>query len=97
MEHRIDRATTPDDASRVLNGDVGTTPSASAIPWSAYDPDMQPIPLATILPADVDPTSCKLHCAVFNGEKHPIDVLANDPEEWQGWNWWRAGTNDFNR
>ena len=29
--------------------------------------------------------------------EHPIDVLANDPAEWQGWNSWRAGKNDFNR
>lgn len=58
---------------------------------------MQQICLEALLPADFDPTTCKLHCAVFNGEKHPIDVLANDPAEWQGWNSWRSVKNDFNR
>jgi hypothetical protein len=58
---------------------------------------MQPIPLASLLPAGFDATTCKLHCAVFNGENYPIDVLANDPEEWQRWNSWRGDKNDFNR
>lgn len=58
---------------------------------------MQQISLEALLPVDFDPTTCKLHCAVFNGDEHPIDVLANDPAEWQGWNSWRAGKNDFNR
>jgi hypothetical protein len=56
-----------------------------------------PIPLASLLPANFDPASCKVHCAVFNGEKYPIDVLANDPVEWQRWNSWRPDTNAFNR
>lgn len=58
---------------------------------------MEAIPLAALLPREFDPATCKLHCAVFNGEKHPIDVLANDPEEWRGWNSWRGDKNDFNR
>ncbi|WP_420452372.1 GIY-YIG nuclease family protein [Ilumatobacter sp.] len=58
---------------------------------------MQQIALGSLLPADFDATTCKLHCAVFNGEEHPIDVLANDPAEWQGWNSWRSVNNDFNR
>lgn len=58
---------------------------------------MQQISLEALLPVDFDPTTCKLHCAVFNGDEHPIDVLANDPVGWQEWNSWRAGKNDFNR
>ena len=58
---------------------------------------MQPIALASVLPADLDPSTCKLHCAVFNGQNHPIDILANDPAEWQRWNSWRGDKNDFNR
>jgi hypothetical protein len=39
---------------------------------------MQPlIPLASLLPANFDPASCKVHCAVFNGQDYPIDVLTN--------------------
>ena len=56
-----------------------------------------PIPLASLLPANFDPASCKVHCAVFNGQKYPIDVLANDPAEWQRWNSWRPDTNAFNQ
>jgi hypothetical protein len=55
------------------------------------------IPLASLLPAGFDPSQCKLHCAVYNGEAYPIDVLANEPEEWQRWNSWRNVNNDFNR
>ena len=58
---------------------------------------MQQISLEALLPVNFDPTTCKLHCAVFNGDEHPIDVLANDPAGWQGWNSWRAGKDDFNR
>ena len=52
-------------------------------------------PLRALL-GDLDPKQCKLHCAVFNGERHPIDVLATDWAEWVGWNSYRGGRNDFN-
>lgn len=58
---------------------------------------MEPISLASLLDAAVDPAQCKLHCAVFNGEQYPIDVLSNDPHEWENWNRWRGPRNDFNR
>jgi len=58
---------------------------------------MDPISLATLLPPDFDPAHCKLHCAVYNGEAFPIDVLSNDPDEWQRWNSWRNVNDDFNR
>ena len=58
---------------------------------------MEAIPLAALLPAAVDPATCKLHCAVWNGDEHPIDVLSNDPEGWEGWNSYRSNKDDFNR
>lgn len=58
---------------------------------------MDRIPLATLLPADLDPAHCKVHFAVYNGEAYPIDVLGNDPVEWQRWNSWRNANDDFNR
>lgn len=58
---------------------------------------MEAIPLAALLPAGLDPAECKLHCAVFNGERHPIEVLATSWDEWQGWNSWRNVNDDFNR
>ncbi|HEX8079127.1 MAG TPA: GIY-YIG nuclease family protein [Jatrophihabitans sp.] len=58
---------------------------------------MEPIPLSSLLGSAVDPAQCKLHCAVFNGEHYPIDVLSNDPHEWEKWNRWRGPRNDFNR
>lgn len=58
---------------------------------------MDPIPLSSLLDQDVDPVLCKLHCAVWNGEQDPIDVLSNDFEGWQGWNSYRGSKDDFNR
>jgi len=55
------------------------------------------IPLRSFLPESVDPALCKLHCAVWNGENHPIDVLARDWEEWTDWNRWRSNRDEFNR
>lgn len=57
---------------------------------------LQPIPLRSLL-GDLDPVRCKLHCAVWNGSRHPSDVLAADWEEWIRWNRWRSAKNDFNR
>lgn len=56
-----------------------------------------PIPLAALLPAGFDPTQVKLNCAVWNGEAHPIEVLATDSDEWANWNRWRNVNDDFNR
>jgi hypothetical protein len=57
---------------------------------------MADIKLPTILPLD-NPSQYKLHCAVWNGKKQPLDVFVNDREEWHGWNRYRPGRNDFNR
>jgi len=58
---------------------------------------MEAIPLAALLPVGLDPTAFKVHFAVWNGIKQPIDVLATNQEEWQGWNSWRSVKDDFNR
>lgn len=55
------------------------------------------IPLSALLPDGFDPTQVKLNCAVYNGEAHPIEVLATDPAEWVNWNRWRNVNDDFNR
>ena len=39
----------------------------------------------------------KLHLAANNGDEEPLDVFARDFYEWQGWNEWRGGRNDFTR
>ncbi|WP_272002851.1 GIY-YIG nuclease family protein [Roseovarius sp. ZX-A-9] len=39
----------------------------------------------------------KVHAARWNGEHQPLDVLAEDPEGWIGWNSWRNAKNEFNR
>lgn len=58
---------------------------------------MEPIPLRELL-GNIDPSSCKLHCAVFDGTDHPIDVLSTSWDEWVGWNEWRSSSRDeFNR
>lgn len=58
---------------------------------------MEAIPLLDLLPDAVVPTQCKLHCAVWNQENHPIDVLARDWDEWTDWNRWRSNRDEFNR
>ena len=58
---------------------------------------MEAIPLTAVLPEALDPKVFKVHFAVWNGEQHPIDVLATDQEEWRGWNSWRSVKDDFNR
>lgn len=54
------------------------------------------IPLRSVI-GNLDPASCKLHCAVWNGESQPVDVLARSWDEWLGWNSWRGHRDDFNR
>lgn len=56
-----------------------------------------PIALSALLPGRFDPVDTKLHCAVYNGNEYPSDVLANDWDEWVGWNQWRETNDDFNR
>lgn len=58
---------------------------------------MTAIPLAALLPPGFDPTEAKVHFAVYNQFDYPIDVLANDPDEWKGWNEYRSNKDDFNR
>ncbi len=58
---------------------------------------MEAIPLTALLPQSLDPKAYKVHFAVWNQIKHPIDVLATNQEEWQGWNSWRSVKDDFNR
>lgn len=54
------------------------------------------IKLSNILPLS-NPKEFKLHCAVWNGEKKPLDVFASDREEWHGWNRYKGKQNWFNR
>src|SRR4051812_18343629 len=56
----------------------------------------QSIPLRWLL-GELEPSECKLHCAVWNGEDHPVDVIARSWEAWTDWNRWRGEKNDFNR
>lgn len=60
------------------------------------EPGALPIPLRGLL-GDLNPAECKLHCAVWNGKEHPIDVLARSWEEWVQWSRWRGARDDFNR
>lgn len=59
-------------------------------------PALNPIALRGLL-GDLDPSTCKLHCAVSNGLVEPIDVLATDWNEWVGWSRYRGQTDHFNR
>ncbi|HOO49906.1 MAG TPA: GIY-YIG nuclease family protein [Alphaproteobacteria bacterium] len=39
----------------------------------------------------------KIHFARWNGHNQPLEVWARDEEEWQGWQEYYPGRNDFNR
>jgi hypothetical protein len=39
----------------------------------------------------------KLHFARWNGDVQPLEVWARDKQEWQGWQEYWPGRNDFNR
>jgi hypothetical protein len=70
--------------------------SALVSDWSSFASVAAVIPLRSLV-GDLDPTVCKLHCAVWNGEEYPIDVLARSWDKWVGWNSWRGTRDDFNR
>ena len=44
-----------------------------------------------------DLTDYKVHFARWNGEVQPLEVWARDKQEWQGWQEYRPGRDDFNR
>lgn len=54
------------------------------------------IPLRTLI-GELDPATCKLHCAKYNGQTHPLDVLAGDWKKWVLWNRYRPERDEFNR
>ena len=70
--------------------------SALVSNWSSFASVAAVIPLGSLI-GDLDPTVCKLHCAVYNGEQYPIDVLASSWHDWVRWNSWRGPRDDFNR
>ena len=55
----------------------------------------------TILLRDIwsfpSPQNYKLHFARWNGKNQPLEVWARDKGEWQGWQEYRPGRDDFNR
>ena len=42
-------------------------------------------------------TDYKVHLASWNQKEHPLTVFLRDRSEWDGWNSWRSGRDDFNR
>ena len=44
-----------------------------------------------------DPADYKVHFARTNGYTEPLEVFVRDKAEWQGWQEYRPGRNDFNR
>lgn len=94
-EYLRDRGLLPAVGENVSSHDINEFLLSDDAPENGSGPQI--IPLATLLPAGFDPTQFKVHFAKFNGETYPIDVLANDPDGWQGWNSWRSVNNDFNR
>lgn len=54
------------------------------------------IPVSQILAIE-NPRSFKVHLASWNGHDQPLDVFVRDRQEWDMWNSWRSGKNEFNR
>ena len=52
--------------------------------------------LSEIWPID-ELTDYKVHFARWNDVKQPLEVFVRDKNEWQGWQEYRPGRNDFNR
>lgn len=60
-------------------------------------PGLASIPLRGLF-GNFDESAFKLHCAVVNEQQiQPIDVLANDWDEWVGWSRWRGAVDHFKR
>lgn len=55
-----------------------------------------PIPLSTLLPI-ADPRQYKVHLAGWNQLVQPLDVFVRSRDEWDAWNSWRSGKDQFNR
>ncbi|CAA2137298.1 GIY-YIG nuclease family protein [Methylobacterium bullatum] len=55
-----------------------------------------PILLSDIWPIP-NPSGFKVHFARWNGSVQPLEVFVRDRAEWQGWQEYYPGRNDFNR
>lgn len=54
------------------------------------------IPVSQLLAIE-NPRRFKVHLASWNGHDQPLDVFVRDRQEWDMWNSWRSGKNEFNR
>ena len=55
-----------------------------------------PIHLSSLLPIS-NPKDYKVHLACWNGETQPLDAFVRDRVEWDDWDRWRSGKDEFNR
>ena len=86
------------DASRSLQvcECVPVVPRQQGHEGQAAPPRGVGIPLRNLVP-DLDPTEYKLHCAVWNGSDHPLDVFARSWDEWVLMEQMASARDDFNR
>lgn len=54
------------------------------------------IMLKDIWPID-QPADYKVHFGRWNGEEQPLEAFVRDRRDWQGWQEYRPGRNEFNR
>jgi hypothetical protein len=54
------------------------------------------IPVVQLLNIE-NPRDFKVHLASWNGDSQPLDVFVRDKDEWDMWNSWRSGKDEFNR
>jgi len=55
-----------------------------------------PLHVSSLLPIS-NPEDYKVHLACWNSEHQPLDVFVRDRDEWDSWNTWRSGKDEFNR
>ena len=55
------------------------------------------IPLQNVLEIAEAPNRYKVHLASWNKKHQPLDVFVRSWNEWEGWNRYRKGRDDFNR
>ena len=54
------------------------------------------IPVSQIVPIE-NARDFKVHLASWNGHDQPLDVFVRSRDEWDMWNSWRSGKDEFNR
>lgn len=62
-----------------------------------FEPESMVIPVQNVLEIAEAPNKYKVHLASWNKQDQPLDVFVRSWDEWEGWNRYRKGRDEFNR